>query len=128
AMDDAAMATEQAAPTIARPEPATAVADEAASGAATPAPETASAATAAASAGNESATPSAAEPATIEVWRPGRPPGERRPKRQERERRRPHAVAIPASGANTEAQAGDAARKAERSGDKPRHHRPHRGN
>jgi ATP-dependent RNA helicase SUPV3L1/SUV3 len=39
----------------------------------------------------ETASPAAAEPGMIEVWRPGRPPGERRPRDGERRgRRRQH--------------------------------------
>ncbi len=44
------------------------------------------------------------EPEMVEVWRPGRPPGERRPKKShDRERRRPQHVSLPASG-ETQAQ------------------------
>jgi len=44
------------------------------------------------------AAAASAEPAMIEVWRPGRPQGERRPpRRQERERRTPQASALPAT-------------------------------
>lgn len=50
----------------------------------------------------------AAEPAMIEVWRPGRPQGDRHPKRHDSGRRRPIAPqAATASGAGTEAQSGD---------------------
>jgi len=45
---------------------------------------------------SEATTP--AEPAMIEVWRPGRPPGERHARKPERERRRPQHVSLPASG------------------------------
>jgi ATP-dependent RNA helicase SUPV3L1/SUV3 len=58
----------------------------------------------------------------VEVWRPGRPASERRPKKpHDRERRRPQHVSLPASG---EAQANAA------SEDKPQQARPgrkHRG-
>jgi ATP-dependent RNA helicase SUPV3L1/SUV3 len=41
----------------------------------------------------------AKEPEMVEVWRPGRPPGDRRPKKShDRERRRPQDVSPPASG------------------------------
>lgn len=46
-----------------------------------------------------------AEPAMIEVWRPGRPPGDRRPKRaHDRERRRPQTVSLPVSSTEPQAQ------------------------
>lgn len=72
---------------------------------------------------SEAPAPEAAkEPEMVEVWRPGRPSGERRPKRpHDRERRRPQQVSLPASG---EAQADTA------SGDKSqqtRNGRKHRG-
>jgi ATP-dependent RNA helicase SUPV3L1/SUV3 len=50
-------------------------------------------------------TEAAAEPAMIEVWRPGRPPGDRRPKRtHDRERRRPQTVSLPVSSSEPPAQ------------------------
>jgi ATP-dependent RNA helicase SUPV3L1/SUV3 len=90
------------------------------------APEGAPAETPAETPAAEGETPAAEaapkEPETVEVWRPGRPPGERRPKKpHDRERRRPQHVSLPASG---DAQA-DAA-----NGDKPqqaRNDRKHRG-
>lgn len=94
--------------------------------------ETASPAEAPAAANGEAATAPAAEPAMIEVWRPGRPPHDHRPKRQERERRRPHAVSAPASSTAT-TNAGSATQTAEPSaadakpGEPPKHrHRPRR--
>lgn len=69
-------------PTV--PAEATAVIVEAASGTATPT-------------ANEAAS---TEPAMIEAWRPGRPQGDRRPKRtHDRERRRPRPVSTPAPSA-----------------------------
>lgn len=56
---------------------------------------------------NTAAAPAEAtiEPVMIEVWRPGRPPGERHPKRaHDRERKRPQAVAMPASSADAQTQ------------------------
>lgn len=65
-----------------------------------------------------------AEPAMIEVWRPGRPPGERHPKRtHDRERRRPQTVSLPAS-SSTEPQAQPAARESAEA--KPRKFHRHR--
>jgi ATP-dependent RNA helicase SUPV3L1/SUV3 len=94
--------------------------------------ETASPAEAPAAANGETATAPAAEPAMIEVWRPGRPPHDHRPKRQERERRRPHAVSAPAPSTAT-TNAGSATQTAEPSaadakpGEPPKHrHRPRR--
>jgi ATP-dependent RNA helicase SUPV3L1/SUV3 len=67
----------------------------------------------------------AAEPAMIEVWRPGRPPGERHPKRtHDRERRRPRAVALPASSGDgqTQSPAPETAEAKPREFHRPRKH------
>ncbi|HWK00426.1 MAG TPA: helicase-related protein [Xanthobacteraceae bacterium] len=56
-----------------------------------------------------SAAAATAEPATIEVWRPGRPPGERRAHRShDRERKRPQHVSLPAQGGESTAAEGEA--------------------
>jgi ATP-dependent RNA helicase SUPV3L1/SUV3 len=92
---DMPVATEPPAEAVSAAEPVMAsesVAEPQASGDVT-APETSVAvvetdAPAAASAPEEVPTPAPAEPDMIEVWRPGRPPGERRPRDSERRGRR----------------------------------------
>jgi ATP-dependent RNA helicase SUPV3L1/SUV3 len=57
----------------------------------------------AAAAPAEASPAPAAEPAMVEVWRPGRSPGEHRPKKpHDRERRRPQQVSLPAGEAQTQ--------------------------
>jgi ATP-dependent RNA helicase SUPV3L1/SUV3 len=53
-------------------------------------PETGSEASASTETSAEAAPAAPTEPALLEVWRPGRPPGERRPRDGERRRRRQH--------------------------------------
>jgi ATP-dependent RNA helicase SUPV3L1/SUV3 len=117
-------ASENPAPEAAATEPASSEAAAEASP-----PESAPAKTPAEMPATESETPATEaasdapkEPEMVEVWRPGRPASERRPKKpHDRERRRPQHVSLPASG---EAQANAA------SEDKPQQARPgrkHRG-
>ncbi|HVT54725.1 MAG TPA: helicase, partial [Xanthobacteraceae bacterium] len=75
----------------------------------------------------EAASDAPKEPDTVEVWRPGRPPGERRPKKPyDRERRRPQHVSLPASGeAKTDAATGD---KPQQARDERKHRGPRKHN
>ncbi len=91
-------------------------------------PVSAEAANAETASAEASGTEAAKEPEMIEVWRPGRPPGERRAHRpHERERKRPPNVSLPAqSGGEAAAQAGGEAKtgddRRQRRHDGPRRH------
>jgi ATP-dependent RNA helicase SUPV3L1/SUV3 len=70
--------------------------------------------------------PAATEPALVEVWRPGRPAGDHRPKKShDRERRRPQQVSLP--GASADMQATDAAASTETKPQKHFRDRKHGG-
>jgi ATP-dependent RNA helicase SUPV3L1/SUV3 len=114
--------SEAAAETPAVSETPAEAASEVAAAEAAPA-ETAGTETVSAATGAEAAVAEASkEPAMIEVWRPGRPPGERRAhKPHDRERKRPQHVSLPAQSASENA-ASDSNQEKSHGARRPRRH------